>query len=154
MGSPKEINAILNRLLKDNVLNILVRNSNLTPTQLETLIIDFLLEINYIEKANYDLKGLFRLKRVSRGSFHRTLHQARKNIVSSLFTILLMIYIGIFDEAVLNEFKLLAERLKEYLSLARAINSVEDREALKAVEEELINGLKKFAEAKSPSVLM
>lgn len=133
---------------KDGILNILVKNSNLTDIQLETLIIDFLSEITYINKVNYELKGLIRPKRVTRGSFHRTLQQAKRNIVSALFTILLLIYLGILDEAALNEFKLLSDRLKEYSHLVNSMISIRSKKSLKEIEEELQNGLKMLIEMK------
>jgi hypothetical protein len=146
----EEVKSNLNRLINDQIVNILVKNSNLTEIQLETLLIDFLFENNYIEKANYDLKGLIRPKSVTRGSFHRTLQRAKKNITSALFTTLLLIYLGILDETTFNEFNLLAKRLKEYLALAETMNSIESKRTLKVIEEELLRGLKNLLEPKNP----
>jgi hypothetical protein len=150
-GFLEEVKSNLNRLKNDQIVNILVKNSNLTEIQLETLLIDFLFENNYIEKANYDLKGLIRSKGVTRGSFHRTLQQARKNITSALFTTLLLIYLGIIDETTFNEFNLIAKRLKEYLVLAETTKSVDSKRTLKVIEEELLRGLKNLLEPKNPS---
>ncbi len=149
MNSLEEIRSNLERLFKDPILNILLKNSNLTEIQLETLIIEFLLEISQSEKINYTLKGLIRPKKVTRGSFHRTLQQAKKNIISALFTILLLFYLGSLDESFLNDFKLLAERLKEYLSLPKTMNSRISKKAFKDLEEELLSGFKRFLEVKT-----
>ncbi|MEM2126807.1 MAG: hypothetical protein QXH67_01110 [Candidatus Bathyarchaeia archaeon] len=149
MSSLDEIKTNLERLFKDPILNILVKNSNLTEIQLETLIIESISEISYVEKINYTLKGLIRPKKVTRGSFHRTLQQAKKNIISALFTILLLIYLGSLDESFLNDFKLLAKRLKEYLSLPKTISSHGSEKAFEEIEEELLNAFKGFLEVKT-----
>ncbi|MEM2102900.1 MAG: hypothetical protein QXM22_05245, partial [Candidatus Bathyarchaeia archaeon] len=65
----------LQNALNDAITKILLKNSNLTKIQLETLLIDVLAE-NYVDKPlNYDEKGRLRLNKasVSRGSFNRTL---------------------------------------------------------------------------------
>ncbi|MEM2893357.1 MAG: hypothetical protein QW486_04340 [Candidatus Bathyarchaeia archaeon] len=149
MSSLDEIKTNLERLFKDPILNILLKNSNLTEIQLETLIIESISEISYVEKINYTLKGLIRPKKVTRGSFHRTLQQAKKNIISALFTILLLIYLGSLDESFLNDFKLLAKRLKEYLSLPKTISSHGSEKAFEEIEEELLNAFKGFLEVKT-----
>lgn len=149
MSSLEEIKSSLERLFKDPIINILLKNSNLTEIQLETLIIEFLSEISQLEKINYTLKGLIRPKKVTRGSFHRTLQQAKKNIISALFTILLLIYLGSLDESFLNDFKLLVERLKEYLSLPKTMNSQISKKAFKDIEEELLNAFNRFLEVKT-----
>ncbi|MBS7652341.1 hypothetical protein KEJ13_04330 [Candidatus Bathyarchaeota archaeon] len=149
MSSLDEIKTNLERLFKDPILNILLKNSNLTEIQLETLIIESISEISYVEKINYTLKGLIRPKKVTRGSFHRTLQQAKKNIISALFTILLLIYLGSLDESFLNDFKLLAKRLKEYLSLPKTISLHGSEKAFEEIEEELLNAFKGFLEVKT-----
>lgn len=149
MSSLDEIKTNLERLFKDPILNILLKNSNLTEIQLETLIIESISEISYVEKINYTLKGLIRPKKVTRGSFHRTLQQAKKNIISALFTILLLIYLGSLDESFLNDFKLLAKRLKDYLSLPKTISSHGSEKAFEEIEEELLNAFKGFLEVKT-----
>lgn len=146
-SSLEEIKTSLERLFKDPILNILLKNSNLTEIQLETLIIEFLSKISYSEKINYTLKGLIRPKKVTKGSFHRTLQQAKKNIISALFTILLLIYLGSLDESFLNDFKLLAERLKEHFSSPKTKYARISERTIKDIEKELLNGFKRFLEA-------
>ena len=65
----------LNGALNDPIVNILAKNSQLTKTQLETLLIDILAENISGKTLNYDEKAKLRLTRakISRGSFNRTL---------------------------------------------------------------------------------
>ena len=65
----------LNGALNDPIVKILSKNSQLTKTQLETLLIDILAENMAGKTLNYDEKARLRLTKakLSRGSFNRTL---------------------------------------------------------------------------------
>ncbi|MDH5461375.1 MAG: hypothetical protein OEX09_04035, partial [Candidatus Bathyarchaeota archaeon] len=94
----------LKRSLDDPFVGMLSKNSHLTKTQLETLLIDILAE-NATEKAlKYQEKAKLRLSTVTRGAFNRTLRQARKNIIRSIYTILLLGYLGVFEDTSLNPY--------------------------------------------------
>jgi len=93
----------------------------------------------------YDDKTLFRSKKVSRGSFSRTLSQARSNIISSIYTILLLAYIGIFDTSPFDEYRNLAEKLSEYLSIIENLEPVQSRKFLRRIEVELREGIRALA---------
>jgi hypothetical protein len=102
--------------LNDPIAKILLKTSNLTKIQLETLLIDILAE-NYAEKPlNYEEKGKLRLTKVavSRGSFNRTLAQAKKNVTESIYTILLLGYLGVIQTTSLAPFQEVAEKLQRY----------------------------------------
>ena len=82
----------------DPISKILSENSNLTKTQLETLVIDVLVENVFDTNINYENKAGLRVLSVTRGAFNRTLRQARKNVIKSIYTILLLGYLGMFDD--------------------------------------------------------
>ena len=69
----------LNYSLNDPLVKILVKNSNLTKIQLETLLIDVLAENITDMDLKYDEKAKLRILAVSRGAFNRSLRQARYN---------------------------------------------------------------------------
>ena len=111
----------LKRSLDDPFVDMLAKNSHLTKTQLETLLIDILAE-NVTEKAlKYQEKAKLRLSTVTRGAFNRTLRQARKNIIQSIYTILLLGYLGVFEETSLNPYLEIANKLKIYIASYREI---------------------------------
>lgn len=104
--------------MNDPFAKILSKNSNLTKTQLETLLIDILAE-NITEKTlKTEEKAKLRLLKadISRGSFNRTLQQARKNVIQSIYTILLLGYLGIFEDTRLDPYLEVANKLQTYMS--------------------------------------
>ena len=105
----------LKRSLDDSFVRILTKNSNLTKTQLETLLIDILAE-NIAEKTlRYQEKAKLRLSAVTRGAFNRTLRQARQNIIQSIYTVLLLGYLGVFEDTSLNPYLEIANKLRGYI---------------------------------------
>ena len=105
----------LERSLDDPFVKILLKKSTLTKTQLETLLIDILAE-NVAEKSlRYQEKAKLRLSAVTRGAFNRTLRQARHNIIRSIYTILLLGYLGIFEDTSLNPYLEIANKLQGYI---------------------------------------
>jgi hypothetical protein len=104
------------RLTSDPIIKILTKNSNLTKVQLETLLIDILAQNMSGKALKYDEKARLRLIKagVSRGSFNRTLKQARKNIIQAIYTILLLGYIGVFDSTNLSPYLEVSHKLKTY----------------------------------------
>jgi hypothetical protein len=111
------------RSLDDPIVKILTKNSRLTKTQLETFLIDALAE-NLAEKSlRYEEKAKLRLLRtgVSRGAFNRTLKQARRNIIQSVYTILLLGYLGVFEDTRLDPYLEAANKLQAYMSAYREI---------------------------------
>ncbi len=109
-------------LNKDPIFKILLKNSNLTKTQAETFLIDILAEKICEKKLSYDEKAKLRSIKsgVSRGSFNRTLAQARRNIVKSIYTVILLGYLGVFDDPRLspyieisNKIRIFSEKYRE-----------------------------------------
>ena len=136
---------IINKAYRDPITALLLKNSNLSGTQFETFIIDMLIDIMSEKKVPFDEKILFRRNKVSRGSFSRSLAQARGNVISSIFTIVLLSYVGVFNARVFDEYQFLAEKLQEYISLIENNESGYSKEVMKSIEEELIEGIKELA---------
>ena len=107
----------LNGALNDPIVKILSKNSQLTKTQLETLLIDILAENISGKQLNYDEKASLRLTKakLSRGAFNRTLKQSKENVIKSLYTVLLLGYLGVFETTTLDPYLEIANKLKEYM---------------------------------------
>jgi len=144
---------IIQRTFQDPLTDILLNNSNLTRIQFETLIIDMLMDIISDKKLSFKEKTLFRTKNVSRGSFSRSLSQARKNVISGIFTIVLLSYIGVFDSRPFDEYYVLAEKLKEYATLIDSKDTKINKRDLKHFEAELIEGITQLATPTSIKLL-
>jgi len=115
----------LTRSTNDPIVKILAKNSNLTKTQLETLLIDFLATNIAGKPIRNEEKARLRLSKsgISRGAFNRTLRQARKNVIQSIYTIILLGYLGIFNSTRLDPFLEAASKLQHYVSAYRDILS-------------------------------
>jgi hypothetical protein len=151
--SSEEYQKVIKKTFSDPLTDILLKNSNITRIQFETLIIDMLTDIISDKKLSFNEKTLFRNKNVSRGSFSRSLSQARKNVISSIFTVVLLSYIGVFDERPFDEYYILAEKLKEYTILIESTKSISNNRELKHIETELIEGITKLATPTSIKLL-
>tara|TARA_B100001971_G_C18180860_1_gene532696 strand:+ start:704 stop:1093 length:390 start_codon:yes stop_codon:yes gene_type:complete len=81
------------KLVNDKVGKFLVGKTNLTKSQLDTLLISLF--------SNDKLSDMILQRdtgKVSKGSFIRTLKQAKKNVESSLFTLIILEYYSIIEE--------------------------------------------------------
>ncbi len=149
------INAWLNGALNDPIVKILSKNSQLTKTQLETLLIDILSENIAGKQLKYDEKARLRLTKakISRGSFNRTLKQSKENVIKSIYTVLLLGYLGVFESSTLDPYLEIANKLRDYVDAHQDIPGREEdlKDHLKMVEiirEELETSLKRLS---SPS---
>ena len=136
----------------DPIVKILAKNSHLTKTQLETLLIDVLSENISGKTLKYDEKAKLRLTKakISRGAFNRTLKQAKENVTKSIYTILLLGYLGIFESTTLDPYLEIANKLQQYIEAYKNIpnKSGELNEHLKIIEmvrEELETSLKQLS---------
>ena len=104
-------------IFEDKILLTLLNNSNLTRKQFESLIIDFSLEKMLDKELTLKYKTRLRTDKtkLSRGSFLRTLSQAKINALRSLYTILLLGYVGILDSLEFEPFIEMAYRIKSYV---------------------------------------
>jgi hypothetical protein len=143
-----EFQNMLEQSFKDPIMSILLKNSNLTKVQYESLLINYYSDNMTDNILTYDNKALLRSKKVSRGSFSRTLSQARRNIISSIYTILLLSYVGIYDTPPFEEYKNLAEKLSEYTVMTHDQDNSLSRSRIRKLEIELANGIRSLAEPK------
>ncbi len=142
--------------LNDPIVKIIAPHSHLTKTQLETLLIDILAE-NMAEKTlKYDEKASLRLTKaqISRGAFNRTLKQAKENVTKSIYTVILLGYLGVFESTTLDPYVEIANKLRTYLEVYKDIpnNSTDVSERIKVIEllrEELETSLKHLADPTS-----
>ncbi len=142
----------------DPIIKILSKSSNLTKTQLETLLIDFLGPNISGKSLTNQEKALLRLTKagISRGAFNHTLKQARRNIIQSMYTIILLGYLGIFEDTRLDPYLEVANKLKEYVGAYKDVisNSELATEHLRIVtmlREELETTLEKLSTPRSLS---
>ena len=113
-------------LINDEIGEFLVEKINLTQTQLDTLLITLL---------NNDKSNLNKMisqrdnRKVSKGSFIRTLKQAKKNVESSLFTLIILEYFSIIEENQINNLIKIGNTLKnisDNVSVDKDINIILD----------------------------
>ncbi len=148
----ESVQSWLTGALNDPVAKILTKNSQLTKTQLETLLIDILAENIAGKQLKYDEKARLRLTKakISRGAFNRTLKQSKENVIKSIYTVLLLGYLGIFESTTLDPYLEIANKLREYVDAHKDIpnNKKELNEHLKIIDiirEELETSLKKLS---------
>jgi hypothetical protein len=131
--------------LRDPVTRLLLSNSQLTQTQLETLLADSL-----SSDAKKGRRPLFRPSktRVSRGAYNRTLFQAQNNVIRSIYTVLLLGYVGLFDTAALQPFLELSDTIQNYARELQT-NSPTDRTAIDQLNKRLMEGVSALAKRQS-----
>jgi hypothetical protein len=141
-----ELIIMIKKSFNDPIMNILLKNSNLTVKQYECMIIEHYINNMMDNYVTYENKAIYRSKKVSRGSFRRTLSQARKNVISSIYTILLLSYVGIYDTYPFEEYKNLTEKLSEYTVLSEDFDTPEYRSRIARIESELVKGIRSLAQ--------
>jgi hypothetical protein len=146
------VQAYLTGSLGDPIVNILAKNSHLTKVQLETLLIDILSENIAGKQLKYDEKARLRLTKaqISRGAFNRTLKQSKENVIKSIYTVLLLGYLGVFESTTLDPYLEIANKLRKYVEAYKDMpnKSEEPKEQLKVIEmirEELETSLKQLS---------
>ncbi len=104
---------------------MLLKNSCLTEIQLETLLLDLYNRENK-DNISKDFKTIQRVgKKISRGSFNRTRKQSIRNIVKSVYTIMLLGYIGLLDTPQLEPFIEVSSKLKSFKDNIKLYNNYE-----------------------------
>ena len=143
MEMKNETKKWLERTLKDPLMKILAENSHLTKTQLETLLIDVLVEEMSGEDVGYELKAKMRPlpDGVSRGAFNRTLSQARRNVIRSIYTILLLGYVGILETTRLSPYLEMSNRLESYMSAYKKLWKSSEEGPTEEEETKLISNM-------------
>lgn len=142
----------LKKSLEDPIVKILAKNSHLTKIQLETLLINILAENIAGKSLKYEEKARLRLtkSKISRGAFNRTLKQAEENVIKSIYTVLLLGYLGIFESTTLDPYIEIANKLQEYVEAHKNMPISEAKleeqlKFLKILQEELETSLKQLA---------
>ena len=146
------VTAWLNGALNDPIVKILAKNSQLTKVQLETLLIDVLSENISDKQLKYDDKAALRLTKakISRGSFNRTLKQSRENVIKSIYTVLLLGYLGVFESTTLDPYLEIANKLHEYVEAHQNVPSKEGelkdhQKVIEIIRNELETSLKRLS---------
>ena len=111
------VHSLLESSINDPIAKTMAANSHLTTTQLETLLIDVLADNMSPKELKYDEKAQLRLTKakISRGAFNRTLRQAKENVTKSIYTVILLGYLGLFETTTLDPYLEVASQLHTYL---------------------------------------
>jgi hypothetical protein len=138
--------------LNDPITKILAKNSHLTKTQLETLLIDVLSENIAGKPLKYDEKARLRLikSKISRGAFNRTLKQAKDNAVKAIYTVLLLGYLGVFESTTLDPYLEIANKLNTFMEAYKNMPNKSGQlnnhlKVIKMIREELEKSLKQLS---------
>jgi len=103
---------MLGKLLQnDKFLSMLLRNSGLTDTQLDTILCYIV-----IRRLDGKLEQMLVARdgpRITKGSFLRTLKQARENLRKSIYSMLLLSYLGLIDVNFMVSFGKVIENFQE-----------------------------------------
>jgi len=118
---------MLEAIRSDPIATFLLRKSNLTEVQLDTLLASE-------EIGNMDFKrGLREKGRVSKGAFARTLKQTRDNVEASVYTIFLLAYLDLVRPENIGQFVRNTKMLGELKSakpqtddLLKVVEAMED----------------------------
>ncbi|MEM3017679.1 MAG: hypothetical protein QXO25_02230 [Candidatus Bathyarchaeia archaeon] len=107
---------MLAETFQDSIVKILIKNCSLTRKQFETLLIDFLYDDLLPNRKKSIGRPKLRTDRdtISRGSFDRTLAQARANIAEAIYTVFLLGYTGLLETPQLEPFLEVGNRLKSH----------------------------------------
>lgn len=143
----KEARESIRKVLQDPVTKMLIQHSQLTITQLETLLAASLADENTASKSIRRLYCPLR-SHVSRGSYNRSLIQAQNNIIRSIYTVLTLGYVRLFDTATLQPFLELSDSLHGYIQEASA-ESADDKGAFKELNSRLLETVEALANRRS-----
>lgn len=117
----EEVRGSIQGIVNDPITKLLLSSSHLTIPQLETLLAD---SISHEKASKKEQRRLFRpsRRRLSRGAYNRSLIQAQNNVIRSIYTILLLGYVGLFDSPALQPFLELADGLRGYTGEAKGVS--------------------------------
>jgi hypothetical protein len=134
--------SMIDETLRDRILSALLQRSNLTKIQFETLLVDQLgHDMANKRLTRSDMAQLRQdQKQISRGSFNRTLRQARENVVESIHTVLLLGYSGLTESPSIAPFLEASERLKGQTSQLRDA-ALSEPEAYRRTVDSIIDDL-------------
>lgn len=136
----------LTRLKDDRLARSLLQNSHLTEVQLATLVIDVLWSTTELSLQDEGSRSVRR--QVSKGAFNRSLAQARRNVIRSIYTVFLLAYFGLFDSPKLEPFLRLGDEMKTFFDAKNETGRRGDSEsydAMKALENALESSIDELA---------
>ena len=130
---------MLEEIRKDTIATFLLQKSNITEVQLDTLLASK-------EEGNLNFKRTLREKhKVSKGAFSRTLKQAQRNAEAAVYSIFLLSYLNLINQADVNHLIRNSRMLGE---LREARPTMEDQmrvlEAMQEYVETLASGRRKL----------
>ena len=121
------------------------------------MLIDVLAENLSGKQLKYDEKARLRLTKakISRGAFNRTLKQSKENVIKSVYTVLLLGYLGIFESTTLDPFLEIANKLHEYVEAHDGVPRRDDElkehaRVMEIIREELETSLKRLSGSSEP----
>ena len=136
----------LARLKEDRLAKTILQNSHLSEVQFSSLVIDVLWPTSQPSSADGGQRS--RRRQVSKGAFNRSLAQARRNVIKSIYTVFLLAYFGLFDSPKLEPFLRLGDEMKTFLDAKHETGhegESEARDAMKALENALENSIGELA---------
>jgi hypothetical protein len=145
--SVAEVRESIRNTIHDPVARSLLQSSQLTTIQLETLLAASFSNENHTEK------GIGRLcrpskSRISRGAYNRTLIQAQNNVIRSIYTVLLLGYLGLFDSPALQPFLELSDTIQGFVQEVRQ-RTGDDRAAIRELNSRLMDTVNALAKRES-----
>lgn len=124
----------LARLRDDPLAKTLLANSHLTEVQFATLVIDVLWPASHKAVRSGAFQARSGRRRVSKGAFNRSLSQARRNVIRSIYTVFVLAYFGLFDSPKLEPFLRLGDEMKTFLDARHDTGRKGDSEAYNATK--------------------
>jgi hypothetical protein len=108
--------------LQEPLCEILLKKSFFTEIQLETLLIDHMIGESADQRVTQEKKAKARRvsKGRSRGAYNRVLQQSRKKLEKTLYSILLMGYLGILADVRISTLSEASEKLQNYINSVRS----------------------------------
>jgi hypothetical protein len=137
-------------LKDDRLARSLLSNSHLTEVQFATLIIDALWST--AQPLNEKREPRSSRRRVSKGAFNRSLAQARRNVIKSIYTVFLLAYFGLFDSPKLEPFLRLGDEMRTFLESKQETRTQSDTsitDAIQALENALETSIAELAKMDS-----
>jgi hypothetical protein len=152
----KKLTSGARQVLKEPILKKLQDGSVLSEAQIETLLIDLVVEDSYGVHITYEDKASFRSKEgtrsrgVSRGAFNRTLQQARRNLTRCFYTMLLLAYLGLFEFNIFRPFEEVAARIGDYRRIREILAgkkelTTEELESIRVTERTIMSALEELS---------
>ncbi|MFW9926358.1 MAG: hypothetical protein ACFFDM_06270 [Candidatus Thorarchaeota archaeon] len=148
----KRLTSSTKQVLREPILKQLQEGSVLSKIQIETLLIDLVVEDSYGSHITYENKASYRSKLgtksrgVSRGAFNRTLKQARRNLTRCFYTMLLLAYLGLFEYTIFRPFEEVAARIGDYRRIRDILAgktelTAEELESVRVTERTIMSAL-------------